>query len=52
VGESVEPPALLAVNEEKKCVTEWAEIVGLKPATLRRRIVAGWDTEKAMTTPV
>lgn len=35
-----------------RCLTEWAEIVGLKQHTLRKRlIVHRWSMEKALMTP-
>ena len=35
----------------KYTVSELAGICGIKPATLRSRLLCGWDIEKAMTTP-
>lgn len=42
----------LIVNGEKKTVTQWACLVGMKPHTLYARIRKGWDAEKAVLTPV
>ena len=40
----------LEFNGEKRCLSEWAEIVGLDPKTLRQRIDAyGWSVERALT---
>jgi hypothetical protein len=34
-------------------ITEWSEITGIDPVTIRRRISAhGWDTARTLTTPV
>lgn len=39
-------------NGETHTVAEWAEIIGMKPSALSRRINAlGWSIEKALTTP-
>jgi len=43
---------LIEFNGETKCVTEWAEILGMKPVTLFGRLNKGWDIEKAFQTPV
>ena len=37
---------------EKHTVSEWAEIIGIMPDTLRCRIIRGWSVEKALTTPL
>jgi len=43
---------LLTYNGETKCLTEWAEIVGLTVGTLWDRIkVRKWDVTKSLTTP-
>ena len=40
-------------NGERKILIEWSEQVGIKYATLRRRIVElGWPINEAMTSPV
>lgn len=42
----------LTYQGKTQTLTEWAHEVGLKKATLWRRIcVAGWDVERALTTP-
>lgn len=42
----------LTYNGETKCLSEWAEIYGIKRFTLFGRINRmGWDIEKALTTP-
>ncbi len=35
-----------------KTISEWAEITGIPQATLRRRVVAGWDAEKCLSEPI
>lgn len=43
---------LIAYNNETHCLSEWADIIGLKRATLEKRINDfGWSVEKALTTP-
>ena len=39
-------------NGETHTIAEWAEILGIKYATLRKRINDGWDVEKAFSAPV
>lgn len=43
----------LNYNGETHTLASWAELKGMSPATLRRRIfVHGWSIEKALNTPV
>ena len=42
----------LTYNGETHTISEWAEIVGMKRDTLKRRIYSGWTIEKALTEPV
>lgn len=42
---------LITYNGETHCMSEWAEIAGLKYVTFVHRIKAGWSMEKTMTTP-
>lgn len=42
---------LIAYNGETKCVSEWAEYLGLKYCTLLRRLNSGWDIARAFNTP-
>lgn len=42
----------LTHNNETHTLTEWAEITGLNPNTLYKRIRKGWSVEKALTEPV
>jgi hypothetical protein len=37
---------------ERKSLSEWAERFGLKPTTLKGRLVDGWPIETALQTPV
>lgn len=37
---------------ETKCLSAWAESKGIKPLTLHKRLVCGWDVELALTKPV
>jgi hypothetical protein len=44
--------AMLTFNNETHCISEWAEIIGIKPGTLSYRInKGGWTIEKALSTP-
>lgn len=43
---------LLTHNGETHTMSEWAEIKGIKAATLYRRLKDGWMIEKAIETPV
>lgn len=41
------------INGEVRCVTEWAEILGINIRTVRKRMNAlGWDAESALLQPV
>ena len=42
----------LTYNGETHTIAEWAEIVGMKRDTLKKRIYYGWPIEKALTEPV
>lgn len=43
---------LLNFRGETRCLTEWGEITGLNPRSIRNRLDAlGWDVERALTTP-
>lgn len=41
---------LVTFNNETYCITEWAERINIKEATLRARIKNGWDIARALTT--
>ncbi len=44
---------LFSFKGESKTLTDWSPVVNIKRSTLSMRIyVAGWSTEKALTTPV
>ncbi len=34
---------------EKRCIAEWAELLGIKRATVQRRLSVGWSVERALT---
>ena len=36
-------------NGETKCLREWARLSGVAKETIRRRILMGWTTKKALT---
>ncbi len=38
-------------NGERRCIKEWADIIGLSTPSLSKRIANGWPLEKALTTP-
>lgn len=38
-------------NNEKKTVQEWSELFGINKATLRGRLLRGWDVKSALTVP-
>lgn len=38
-------------NGERKTLAEWSRITGLTHATIRGRLLRGWDVESAFTTP-
>ena len=42
----------LTHDGKTKCLSEWAKLLGIGRATLRARIVSGWDARKALTQPV
>ena len=44
---------LLTFNGRTQCIADWADEVGMNPATLRNRIArCGWTVERALTEPV
>lgn len=43
---------LLEFNGQRKPVSEWAEIYGLKTMTLFSRLGYGWSVEKSLTAPI
>jgi hypothetical protein len=42
----------LTHNGKTLTVNEWAQLVGLKPMTIRGRLARGWSHEKSLTTPL
>lgn len=43
---------LLKHNGETRSVTEWCTILNLPPNTIFNRLYRGWDSERALTTPI
>ena len=39
---------LVEFNGERRCIEEWARLVGVKGPTIRRRLNAGWPVERAL----
>ena len=44
--------AMLEFRSERRCLTEWAEITGIKPETIRARLRYGWGIDRALTVQV
>lgn len=40
---------LITFRGETRCLTEWAELIGVKPTTLSQRLNRGWPLERALT---
>lgn len=40
---------LLTFEGETRCLSEWAEVTGIKATTLRERLRRGWPLERALT---
>jgi len=45
------PCHYIAIEGVTRCVTEWAEIVGIHRSTIFNRLSHGWDPEKAVLLP-
>ena len=43
---------LLAFRGEKRCVTEWAELLGMNLSMIKQRLRYGWTIERALTQPI
>lgn len=43
---------MLEAFGEIRCLSEWAELKGIKPLTLHKRLRCGWGAEQALTVPV
>ncbi len=43
---------ILTYRGISKCLVEWSEESGIKSGTIGRRLRKGWDTEKAVFTPI
>jgi hypothetical protein len=42
---------ILEYNGEQRCISEWAELIGVNQQTISSRITRGWSIDKAVTTP-
>ena len=40
---------LITYKNQTKCISEWAEITGIKRKTIEKRIKYGWSIEKTLT---
>ncbi len=40
---------LITYEGKTKCIADWADILGVKSATLRQRLRYGWTVERAFT---
>lgn len=43
---------LITYDNKTRCLSAWAEEIGMNKTTLRDRIIAGWSIEKTLTTPI
>ncbi|MGN8062766.1 hypothetical protein ACTJK4_14000 [Ralstonia sp. 22111] len=43
---------VLNFRGESKCVSAWADAIGIDRLTLQRRLYLGWSVERALTTPL
>ena len=43
---------LLTFRGETACVSQWAEVLGLRPATIHSRLSRGWTVERTLTEPL
>lgn len=51
-GRNTRKNRLITYKEKTKCLSEWAQIFGMKSGTLNRRLKYGWSIESALETPV
>jgi hypothetical protein len=42
---------MLTHNGETHCITEWAELINIKPNTIHSRLRLGWSVSKTLSTP-
>ena len=42
---------IIEYQGERRCISEWAEILGMSKNTIRRRVLSGWPTEAILTVP-
>lgn len=43
---------LITFRGETRCVSEWAEVLGLNVSSINYRLSAGWTDERALTEPM
>jgi len=43
--------SLIEFRGEVKCISQWAEEIGIQKATIRARLQKGWTVEKTLTAP-
>lgn len=43
---------IVEFSDERRCVAEWCEVLGLPHKAVRARILNGWSAERAFTQPV
>jgi hypothetical protein len=41
----------ITLDGQTRCVAEWAELYGINPFLVYRRLRRGWDSQRALTTP-
>lgn len=43
---------IVEMRGEKRCISEWCEILGISKKVVYQRLVYGWDPIRALTSPV
>ena len=43
---------MVTIGDKTLCVSDWAEVYGIRRVTVYARILRGWDEVRAITTPV
>lgn len=43
---------ILTLAGETRCMSEWAEILGLKSQLIHKRLKRGWSDERTLTEPI
>lgn len=51
-GNNTNSNVRITFDSKHLTISQWSELIGIKPGTLGKRIRDGWDAEKALTTPV